>query len=385
MELFGAPDTSELKSDSQWIGLIRQLRERKSQLVEDFKTRFPAEHLYAEKVSPRELTALIESTMEMYLVLLAGNPLDRELESLPFELGRRRARQGVPPQQLLEGVRTNSRVIWNALREVAAEDSLAALVRNTDAVLGLVEWHVRAVQSSYLREEEILARHNEHRRNRRLGKLFGTPTPDRGEATAIALDLGVQSNGIFDMVTQLGAHDLDCLICPAAPAGVFVHELPEGTCHFAPTALAAFEKLPSQRHFARLISVKGLLLVPDAARAGLALLESRAAHAPTVVDLDRAWPALAWKTLTAIVNPRLLPVDIEKLAALAPHDRRRLLQTVATYCGTGSIKETAAAHFCHRNTVVKRLARFEALTGIDLSVPLQAALAIVATASIDAE
>lgn len=385
MELFAAPDTSELKADQPWIGLISQLRQHKGQLVEDFKARFPAEYLYEEKVSSRELTNLIESTMEMYLVLLAGEQLSQELENLPFELGRRRARQGVPAEQLLEGVRTNSRVIWNALRQAVPADSLSALVRNTDAVLGLVEWHVRTVQSSFLREQEILARHNEHRRKLSLGKLFATPKPDPGEVTSIALDLGVHFDSAFDVIAEMGPHKLDCPVCSITERGVFFYDLPGGNCHFAASFLDVFTEFPAGRCIAKMSSVNGLGLVSDAARAGLSLLEARPPLAPESVNLDTAWPILAWKNLSNAVNPELLPINTKKLAALIPHERQRLLQTASTYFRTGSIKETAALHFCHRNTVVKRLARFEEITGANLSIPLEAALAILATSQVSAE
>ncbi|MFG2946225.1 helix-turn-helix domain-containing protein [Streptomyces adustus] len=64
------------------------------------------------------------------------------------------------------------------------------------------------------------------------------------------------------------------------------------------------------------------------------------------------------------------------LAGLAVHERRRLVETVRHYLDTGSIKATAEALYCHRNTVVKRLDRFQELAGVDLRIPRQAALVL---------
>jgi hypothetical protein len=48
------------------------------------------------------------------------------------------------------------------------------------------------------------------------------------------------------------------------------------------------------------------------------------------------------------------------------------------YLATGSIRQTAAELFCHRNTVLKRLGRFTELTGLDIAIPQQAARVLIA-------
>jgi DNA-binding PucR family transcriptional regulator len=44
---------------------------------------------------------------------------------------------------------------------------------------------------------------------------------------------------------------------------------------------------------------------------------------------------------------------------------------------TGSIKEVGDALFLHRNTVFKRLRSFHELTGLDVTVPRDAVIAMV--------
>ncbi|WP_026545536.1 helix-turn-helix domain-containing protein, partial [Arthrobacter sp. 35/47] len=51
------------------------------------------------------------------------------------------------------------------------------------------------------------------------------------------------------------------------------------------------------------------------------------------------------------------------LAAISVHEKERLIETVQAYFRTGSVSETAAELYCHRNTVLNRLARFSQLTG----------------------
>ncbi|MCG2623954.1 helix-turn-helix domain-containing protein [Arthrobacter sp. I2-34] len=61
-----------------------------------------------------------------------------------------------------------------------------------------------------------------------------------------------------------------------------------------------------------------------------------------------------------------------------PHERERLLQVARSYARTGSIKETSEELYCHRNTVVNRLHSLQEVIGLDLTVPAQAARALVA-------
>ena len=60
-------------------------------------------------------------------------------------------------------------------------------------------------------------------------------------------------------------------------------------------------------------------------------------------------------------------------------EMERLLETVQVHLsGSGSVDDTAAALYCHRNTVQQRLNRFAELTGRDPRRPEDAALVVPA-------
>lgn len=60
-------------------------------------------------------------------------------------------------------------------------------------------------------------------------------------------------------------------------------------------------------------------------------------------------------------------------------ETRRLLDTVRSHlAGTGSVADTAAALYCHRNTIQQRINRFAELTGRDVRRPEDAALVALA-------
>ena len=76
-----------------------------------------------------------------------------------------------------------------------------------------------------------------------------------------------------------------------------------------------------------------------------------------------------------------LAADVDAaLATCGQVERERLLETARSYLATGSVAASAEALFCHRNTLMNRMRRFTALTGIDLAVPAQAARLVVAWA-----
>ncbi|MFC4948625.1 helix-turn-helix domain-containing protein [Pseudonocardia sp. GCM10023141] len=76
---------------------------------------------------------------------------------------------------------------------------------------------------------------------------------------------------------------------------------------------------------------------------------------------------------------------IGQLRALTPESQRQICATTETYMRTGSLLETSQLLYCHRNTVLKRLGRFRDLTGLDPTVPWDAATIRLALSAIDRE
>ena len=95
------------------------------------------------------------------------------------------------------------------------------------------------------------------------------------------------------------------------------------------------------------------------------------------LTLERSWTRIARLRLAEAGIP--VAADVENaLAACGRAERERLVEAAKAYLGTGSVAGSIDRLFCHRNTLMNRLRRFRELTGIDVTVPDQAARLVVA-------
>jgi hypothetical protein len=125
--------------------------------------------------------------------------------------------------------------------------------------------------------------------------------------------------------------------------------------------------------------VLGLRAVPGAARTAETLAALLRPRDSGPVSAESAWARLAQQHLQDAGLDLAAELE-EALAECRGGERERLLETVQHYLNTGNVTVTSEQLFCHRNTILNRLNRFQELTGIDLAVPAQAARLVVAWA-----
>ncbi|MGB4780203.1 helix-turn-helix domain-containing protein [Microbacterium sp.] len=107
------------------------------------------------------------------------------------------------------------------------------------------------------------------------------------------------------------------------------------------------------------------------------MLDATDALQQRIVELEHSIPLLARRALID-QDVDLRPVLDDPLGVCTPHERDRIVETLREYFLTGSVQQTAQRLFCHRNTVLNRLARFAELTGLDVTIPRDAATAMIA-------
>lgn len=309
--------------------------------------------------------------------------------------GRRRAEQGMPLDDVLRSFRLGGRLVWEALIEQAHADNLA----DTDALLDVATrvWEVvdatsAQVAAAYRAAESGLLRADAQR----MAALWEGLLHGRAKDTAFALEasriLGVPVEGpcavvvaddgggnAVQLARRLAAQGIVSAWQVRADALAGVLMLAQPALEPALRVLRANLAVPAGVS----LVVNGLAEADTAYRqASLARRTVPAARAEVVALEERLVDALL------LSSPELARPLVDRwlgdLLAIAPAERRLLLGTLQIWVTTGgSIKDTAQAACCHRNTVLNRLQRMQAITGHDFADPgclAELTLALRATA-----
>ncbi|MBH0097716.1 helix-turn-helix domain-containing protein [Salinibacterium sp. NSLL150] len=379
------PTRVESAVDEEWSSLVDRLFAHIEEIVADFLKLFAEADYYEPRmVDKSDLTRTAHDTLTMLLHKLGDKPLPQELKSLSHEFGARRARQGVPEDVLLEAIRLDFRVLWYSLQRHAGPDSDALLVRNVERVLTTVEDYVSEVQQSFLAEQARLSRDSRLLTARHVSRLF-TSDLTRPELVAeIADGLGVSAAAQFEIVLVVGEGVAELQLQLARgtiSSSWFGYDRGDGFCMFreqgTPTASTSVAEELANLPGGYIDEVIGLANVPAAADAAalFARQASRSSH-PRMLGTNEAWLAVA-RDLLASAIPDFGRDVREALAECTQYERDHLVHAVLAYSETGSIKLTSERLFCHRNTVVNRLSTFRQVTGLDITVPRDAAIALV--------
>ncbi len=333
-------------------------------------------------VGDEELDRTAQQVLDLMLRHLCGEPVAETLAGRSAAVGRRRAQQGLPLDSLLRAVRMDFRFLWGRLSGVDEQPS-ADLTGEVLTLWDTVEFHSNHVQAAYTDELMRLRRESELEREYLLRQLLVTGIDDDRQRESTAARLGLDSatdllllvghpehgrrfrEGVEALDASLVVHAIDGFELVIAQTANLdrlgwrrLHELPAGV-----TPRAGLSDLAQ--------------LWPVARR--LALL----ATAERTATVEEHWPLLLGDDL----EPAVRAVGAERLGPLdgvPRHSRKALLRTVRHYLDSGSVAVTASELHCHRNTILKRLQRFRALTDLDTTVPTQAALAHLLLARADA-
>ncbi|HCA87126.1 MAG TPA: PucR family transcriptional regulator [Streptomyces sp.] len=338
---------------------------------------------YRATVDPGDLRDTGRACFEMLLRLIGGLPVREELLRTPEWLGRRRAHQGVPLERLLQAVRMDFRVLWNAFLERTPPEAMPELTSGAVRVWEAVEFHTVNVHAAYLDEVAVLARERERERTALMGRLLSSDGRDQQLVAQAATMLQVSAQSDFAVaiappesqqamrsavsdrlagqVAHLQQHNGMLVLVARLPQAADASR--PGWLDGVPCALGPV--------------AHGLARVPDVVRVAEAIAATLDPQAAGPVPLSRAWMPVAVARLGPIAAI-LAGSVLSGLDPLPPHERQRLLDTVAAYCESGSITATGRELYCHRNTVLNRLSRFTELTGYHPTRPADAATVLFA-------
>lgn len=370
-------------TDPLWHELLERVRRDTPQLLDDFFAELAEHEGYAHgrgRVPESDLTGTAEQVFDLFLRRLSTTEYTAADSALPDALGRRRARQGLRVDQFTEAVRINFRVLWRALHRAAQPDLTGVLMDNGERVLDVVERYATEVQRSFLNEAEEMARSRRTARERALTKLFSGHA-DEDEVSAIATVLGMRHDGEFELI--------------ALPTNVVTDELGQSFSALEAHSYEDEQMTYQFRHRRKLFNLVDEL--PELAGGyiskidGLEKVPRAAALAKHLGELHPGRPAVTLKEGFAAlartaVDSRISGFEHELLGDFATpvgenrtERLNRLATTIAAYLEHGSVQEAADSLFVHRNTVFKRLQSFHEITGLDVTVPRDAAIALILT------
>lgn len=315
--------------------------------------------------------------LERILQILSGVVSGPDGDEVAAGIGRRRAEQGVPLEVMLRTFRLGGRIVWEALVEQAhAEGS------DPDAMLGVATsmWTVidglsSTLSTSYRNTELDRLRRDDQRRHALVEDLLGGRARDTAFAHRTANELDLPTGGGYLVVVAESRVD-GSFALHGHQAALFAHHIRSVWQVRADTlvGLIALEQrgeeaaLDALRPLARgrvaaSPAVRGLAEVGLAHQLALTALGTSPQGSAELVSLEQRYPE-AMLVESPDLSQRLLESRLGPVLALPVKEREMLLDTLTAWleenCSTAN---TAVRLHCHRNTVLNRLHRVEALIG----------------------
>jgi PucR C-terminal helix-turn-helix domain/GGDEF-like domain len=316
--------------------------------------------------------------------------------------GRRRAEQWMPLDDVLRSFRLGGRLIWEALIEQARVDDSVdtdGLLAAAGRVWEAVDTTSAQVAVAYHAAERELVRADEQRRATlwegllhgraqdpvfayEVGRIIDAPV--KGPCAVVVLDDdGRLADTASGLRSRLDAEGIGSSWQVRTDSLVGLLSLRQRQCYgeLAP-ALAVLRAGVDTACGVSLV-VCGLAEVDVAYQQALLARRTLPPGRVEVAALPERLPDALLLSSPALAE-QLMRRWLGGLMAVSGPERRLLLGTLQIWVTTGgSIRRTAEAARCHRNTVLNRLQRVQAITGHDFAGPdhqVELALALRASA-----
>lgn len=389
--------------------LLEALPELTDRLVEQLREQEPA-YRTAIEADPAEIWQEVHHSLRHNVASLIQPREFRDAAHRTSRwIGETRAEQGVPLDAVLHAFRMGGAMVWQDLVDETARrhpEDIRLLVHVAADVWNFVDEHCAVVAEAYRQAERRLTWRRENQQRLMTSALLdGTARiADLPDAAAM---LGLPVHGRYAVLAVTTARraphgtsqppltlaegtpvlwhagaDAELAILPlgaepAAPSeGDTDTDVPDGGMSEAPgqdelASVAAGLTAPPGTRIGISSVVEGLASVGDARRLADTALRACPASGGTVL-LDEHLPAALVVSSpglgTALAGRVLGPLD-----RLDPADRDVLIETLTAWLDSdGSAQRAGARLYCHRNTVLNRLRRFEQLTGRCLTRPSDA-------------
>lgn len=301
------------------------------------------------------------------LAILRGSVSTQSLGNPLADIGRRRARQGLPLQDVLLAFQVGARTVWDTLLDEIPDDAMerAEIVEALmGALLDLTQAATTSVSAAYVEESEALLADEELDLQVIVEVLSGARPSDphlaeRAERRDIDLD------GIAWCLAR-------CV--PQEDAGQCVRDLrralPSAAVGRYEEAVVAFVpgKFPPKVAGTAELGVASAADTVEGSRRARAAAKVAAYFGQDLVRYDEVVPLAA--VLDVPDEDRAAFVEAHLGALLQDPRGEDLVASLDAYYRHGSIATAARALFVHRHTLEYRLKRIEDLVKADLSEPM---------------
>ena len=322
-------------------------------------------------ISRRIVTHFMTSVAE-------GRPPQNDAIVEMAESGRRRLEMGIPLEPMLHVYRIAGRVVWSAIVANTAAGEERVLAELGEQWMDYIDHAASAAATAYLAASHERLRHVDARRRALLDALLSAGDPAEVAAVSIQFSTALAPSYQPVLIDGDGIHARIDAVLAEAPQGT-IGGFREGH---------ALLLVPAPADLARLCRAADRALVAwgDAAAPGPAL-PAEVGHAEALLAA-----AKAGGHRTGVFGPddllleQLLASNRRVAEALQRRVGHALLgrdhdgmitSTLRAYLACGSVPETAKREMVHANTVLYRLNRVKALTGLDPRVPADAVVLLL--------
>ena len=350
---------------------------------------------YVESViAERDVHSTAFTTLGLMFRQLGGERLEDELRAHSRAIGRKRVRQGVPLESLLRAVRMDFRFIWQALNDRLPGEA-DRLSDDVVAIWEVVEAHTTSVQSGYMLELGQVKAELEQEQAFLLRRLLrgGIDDSQLHVQAAEALEIPLAGPYWVAVAHQDAAAGFAADVQDVFPAAVCLRldgvefAVIAGASGVAgssgasgPSSSSSLGRSGSSGVLVQL-ALADLQVGVSQSAATLSSLSEMWQLASELAEfavpgraavLAQHWPSLVVRRLGPVASS--LAADALRDFALLPSSERDLLvEAVEVYMASGSASKAAGVLFCHRNTIMNRLAKFASVAGLDPTVPDDAA------------
>ncbi|MFL4474556.1 helix-turn-helix domain-containing protein [Paeniglutamicibacter sp. MACA_103] len=372
----------------RWVALLERLDV--GALTDEFIERLGAVPSYAVSPLPAsEIRRTGSASFEALILAMKAEDDEpdylRERDAIALDVGVSRARAGVPIEALMTAIRLDFSVIWEAITGIAEPGDAQLLVGHTARVWEVVDGYAGETQRAYVAELARIQAEAASMRQGYLATLFSEKSLTPAALERIAEELGQDLETEYVVAVAMWDHIPALRLALAnaqADSQVFTYSMADALVVFFPLGLRAGSG--AQRLYASLERLSCGLIgegctlerVPHAAAVAASLAKLLEPAEPGAMTWARGWARMARRELDREGAPGLGEVEraLEKCGAT---ERRRLREAVDAYLQSGRIAQAAEQLYCHRNTLMNRLKRFAQLTGVDPTIPVQAARLVV--------